>query len=427
MLLSGALHAVLLAAGWTAAAEPIVEFEIPDLIELGLMEVDPGASGAPPPAPPAASPAVPPEPELPVPSVEVEDDSAITVDAGVASPVVDAGPPVDTAEPKPTPEVALADAGAPAVAGDGVTPSGAGEGLGFGAGGFGSGTGGPLGAVIGLHADLDRIRSTSLILEASALLEVIPEWRQVLEGSGLDALADFSRVFVATPSLRRSQLVLSARIKGGEGALAGAVERLARERGQSADARVDGDLRLWPWHDRGPTDRVASLFSADQIVIAKPEDVGRVLSVAEALARRHAAQPGMERAAGPAALLAMYESEAVALSVEGVRQFVDAEAASYAPLGLRISLHHVDEFNARLRAFGYYTSARDAAAAFERVEALRAVFAGHPRAAYLGLRSAIEEATFSLDDDTITIESRLTMHQTRYLLGFVSRALAPRE
>jgi hypothetical protein len=55
------------------------------------------------------------------------------------------------------------------------------------------------------------------------------------------------------------------------------------------------------------------------------------------------------------------------------------------------------------------------------------MLAEHPRAAYLGLRSAIEEASFSLDGHTITIESRLTMHQTRYLLGFVSRALAPRE
>jgi hypothetical protein len=425
--LSLALHAALLATGLLAVREPEVRFELPELIELGLMD-DPGASGSPPPA--AAAAPLPPAPSPPGPAVQAEarDEDAIAIDAGVAHAAPDAPPVADAGAPDEAALAALTDAAVSAEAsGQGASPSGAGEGLGFGAGGFGSGTGGPLGAVIGLHADLDRIRSTSLVLEASALLEIIPEWQHLLQGSGLDPLADFSRVFVATPSLRRSQLVVSARIKGGEPAFASAVARLAHERGQPAGERSDGGVRTWPWHDRGPTDRVAGLFSSDQLVIAKPEDVGRVLAVSAALARRHAAQPGMEQAAGAAALLSMYENEAVALSVEGVRQFVEGDAVAYAPLGLRISLHHVDEFNAGLRAFAYYASPEQAAAAFERVEALRVLFAEHPRAAYLGLRSAIQEATFSRDGDTIVIESRLTMHQTRYLLGFVSRALTQRD
>jgi hypothetical protein len=420
LLVSGFLHvAALLSGSWVAAA-PVVEFEVPDRVEIGFVDEDPGASGEPPPSaaelpPPAPAPEV--VAAMPAPS---EDDAVVLVDAGTAA--ADAGS--DAGE---LARAETADAGPSALSGDGGAPSASGEGLGFGAGGFGSGSGGPLGAIIALHADLDRIRNTSLILETGALLEIIPEWQQLLQGSGLDALSDFSRVFVATPSLRRSQLVVSARLKGGEGALVRAVERLSQERGRAPEVRVEGGVPVRPWHDRGPTERVAGVFSSDQVVIARPEDVGRVVSVAAALARRHANQPGMEHAAGPAALLSMYENEAVALSIEGVREYVSGELAIHAPLGLRLSLRHVDEFNAELRAFGYYASADAAAAAFERMEALRRALADHPRAAYLGLRSAIDEAEFERHDAVITIETRLTMHQTRYLLGFVSRALAPRE
>jgi hypothetical protein len=349
----------------------------------------------------------------------------IALDAGVAdmhdTPAADAGP-----ASAQTPAVS-ADAGATAaVSGDGASPEGVGEGLGFGSGGFGTGSGGPLGAIIALHADLDRIRSTSLILETSALLDIIPEWQQLLAGSGLDALSDFSRVFVATPSLRRSQLVVSGRLKGGEQALARAVGSLAAERGKSAGERDESGIREWPWYNRGPTERVVGLFGSDQIVIARPADVGRVLSVSAALAQRHAEQPGMEHASGPAALLALYEDEAVALSVEGVGQFVEGDVPNV-PRGLRISLRHVDEYNAELRARAFYKTAAEAEAAFATTESLRRELADSPRAGYLGLRSAIEEAKFDLSGSTVSVQTQLTMHQTRYLLSFVSKALAPRE
>lgn len=421
---SALLHTVVLISG-QLAPEQGIELQLPEHVELGLIEADPGASGAPPPA--AAPP--PREPmQAPKPPAHPEPDDAradVPLDAGVASasgdaPAADAGPP--SAQLPPVPE----DPGATGMPGvDGSSPDGAGEGLGFGAGGFGSGTGGPAGAVIALHADLDRIRATSLILETSALLEIIPEWQRLLEGSGLDALRDFSRVFVATPSLRRSQLVVSARIEGGETALTRAVSALAQDSGSAAEPRTEHGVKLWPWRSRGPTERAVGLFSADQIVIARPQDIARVRAVSAALALRHASQSGMEKASGPAALLSLYEGEAVALSVEGVRHFLDAEV-SHAPVGLRISLRHLDEYNAELRVFGYYASEQAASAAFARFETLRTELAGHPRAAYLGLRSAIDEATANHQGSTVTLRTKLTMHQTRYLLAFVSRALSPR-
>ena len=125
----------------------------------------------------------------------------------------------------------------------------------------------------------------------------------------------------------------------------------------------------------------------------------------------------------------MYDGEAAALSVEGVRAFrgpgVDY---AFAPLGVRMSLHPIDEFTARLRVHGYYESSQGRA---ERVaarrERTRASLVDHPRANYLGLRAAIDECKVERAGDTITLSTTLTMHQIRYLMAFVSRALRPRD
>jgi hypothetical protein len=177
--------------------------QLPDTIELGVTTsaLHPGAegeAGAPPPA--AAAPVEKPRAPEPVPRPvlrKAEDREAIAIDAGVP----------DTLAPEDDGKAGVLDGvadGAPAFqSGEGQSPLGGGMGLGFGAGGFGSGRGGPPGAIIGLHADLGRIASTSLILETEPLLGLIPGWQDVLAGSGLDPIADFARVFVATPSLRR--------------------------------------------------------------------------------------------------------------------------------------------------------------------------------------------------------------------------------
>lgn len=399
--------------------------QLPDTIELGLTTTtlragEPGKVGAPPPA--AQKPEEQARPPKPVPRPVLRkavDPDAIAIDAGVPDTLA----PED--DGKAGVEQGLAD-GAPAFeSGDGQSPLGGGMGLGFGAGGFGTGHGGPLGAVIGLHADLGRITSTSLVLETEPLLGLIPGWQDVLAGSGLDPLRDFSRVFIATPTLRRSDLVVTARFEGGAPVIERAVQSLAAERGRPASFADAHGLRTAPWHNRGPTQRVAALLGGDQVLIARPTDLPRIKGVAAALAERHGKQRGMERAQGPAALLAMQEDEAVALSVEGARSLL-RDGADFMPIGLRLALHHIDEHYARLRIFGYYESAAAASAAAVRVEALRPAAIEHRRVTYLGLKSAVEEATLAQEGRTLTLEARLTLHQTRYLMRMVSKLLQPR-
>ena len=423
-----ALHALLFFALRSALhATDAFELTLPTSIELGLAEPapgEPGKAGAPPPA--APKPEAPPKPNKPVHRPVLPRATAasvVIVDAGVSatdSVVVDAAVAAGSEQG--------AQDGAPAMEnGDGVSPLGGGMGLGFGAGGFGSGGGGPVGAVIGLHADLGRVGDTSLVLETDALLGLIPGWQDVLEGSGLDPVNDLQRVFVATPTLRRQDLVVSARVKGGARSIERAAASLAAGKGGASFAGADASgVRAAPWRSHDATERVVALLDHDQIVIARPSDVARVQVVAAALAKRHAHRPGMERTTGPAALLAMYEDEAVALSVEGTRTLAPA-FASFLPKGLRLALHHIDEQYAQLRMFGYYESPAAASAALERLTQLRPSMLDHPRVTYLGLRSAIEEATLSQDGPNLTIDARLTLHQTRYLMRMVARLLAPRQ
>jgi hypothetical protein len=208
--------------------------------------------------------------------------------------------------------------------------------------------------------------------------------------------------------------------------VAQAAQRLAQERGTSASFSTQGALRVAPWYSHGPTERQVALVAPDQLVIARPKDLPRVLAVSAALARRHQKQPEMEKAVGAAALLAMYEGEAAALSVEGAREFVVGDNG-YIPIGLRISLRFKDEFHAGLRVFGYYESEKSAADALDRIEGLRHDLAHHPQATFLGLTSAIDEAELERKGDTLVLEAELTLHQTRYLLGFVAHALEPRD
>jgi hypothetical protein len=106
-----------------------------------------------------------------------------------------------------------------------------------------------------------------------------------------------SRVFVARPNLTHADLVVSARFRGGQGFVQRAADRLAQERGTSAGFRQEGALKVAPWYSHGPTEREVALVAPDQLVIARPSDVPRVLSVSAALARRHQKQKDMEKKA----------------------------------------------------------------------------------------------------------------------------------
>lgn len=304
---------------------------------------------------------------------------------------------------------------------EGALGAGLGDGLGAGSGYA------PQGATIALNVDLARVRQTALVLETAALLDIIPEWQKLLAGSGVDPLQDLQRVFVASPTLERSSVVVSAQHNLSRARLDAAVAQLARERGKSAAFHVREGFEVADWHNRGPTARVIALTGDDQFTITRSGDLERVLQVASALGRARQEQ-GFHAAevAAHGGLLAMQEREAIALWVEGVRKYVRDDSEGV-PLSLRMSIYHVDQFNTELRIRAQYASSAAASAAHSVMDGLRSELSDLPKVIELGVKSAIDRAQLEQAGRALELRVRLTLHQTRYLMRFVRRALRPRE
>lgn len=417
LFVSIAVHlALVLGLGWLATPGTFDDLAPSVPIDLGLVDDEPGGGRGLSPSPaPAPPPPVPTRVARPLPPPP----------APAALSVADSGT-AENAAPDAGLDAAVRDGGMqPAGRGTAALAGGTGFGFGFGAGGLGLGTAAAPGAMIALHADLARIRASSLVLETDALLELLPGWRDLFAGSGLDPLEDFERVLVASPDLRSTHVVVSARVRGTEATVRRAVAQLGSRHATTPVWTKAHGVETAPWPLPGEVARVATLVGPGQLAIARPEDVPRLIAIGASLAARNAGLDGMERSTGASALLAMRENEAVALSVEGARGFVTRNV-SVVPESLRISVRSLDEFHAELAAFGSYENAGAAERALGFLDALRVALLDHPRVRYLGIRSALDEAALERQGSRIVLRVRLTLHQTRYLAAYVRRALAPR-
>ena len=401
------LHLAVLLHGFAMpdeleAARP---FDLPALVELGVAPSAPGGGDAtrePPPKPAVHKPR-----PARVRVKAVRDPNAYALAAQAK-----------TSDAKDKPDEPAA------ASGKGDDPDALGAGLGDG---MGDGSGyAPPGATIALNVDLGRVRKTALVLETKALLGIIPQWQPILAGSGIDAQTDLERVFVASPSLERASVVVAARHKLPRARVEAAVSALASEQGQPAGFREQLGFEVAPWRNRGPTERVIALTGDDQFTITRATDLSRVLQVADSLthARREQGFSAAELEAN-GGLLAMQEKEAVALWVEGVTKYTRGETEGV-PASLRLSIYHVDQFNTELRVRGQYTSAAAATAAMSVMDGLRTRLADDPKVMFWGLKSAIERAEIQQKGAALLLSVRLTLHQTRYLMRFVTRALKPR-
>lgn len=412
LLASAACHGALLlyVAGRKPELESSSPFDWPAELEFGLADSPPGGGDARA-APPTAEVRKAPAPRAPKPVKAARDPGAHVV-------------PVKPSRADQPAAQASASEGTAARSGDGKDPDALGAGLGTG---IGDGSGyAPKGATIALNVDLARVRKTALLLETEALLDIIPEWQALLAGSGLTPLQDFDRVFVASPTLERANLVVSARHSLARARIEAAVQQLASEAGNAAQFQERDGYPVAAWRNRGPTERVLAITGSDQFAITRASDLERVLDVARALARARAEQ-GFERAelAAQGGLLAMQTDEAVALWVEGVAKYVRGDAQGV-PRSLRMSLYNVDQFNTELRVRGQYADQTAAAEALTAMDGLRKQLSDEPKVVFLGLKSALDKAVITQEGAALLLNVRLTLHQTRYLMRFVTRALRPR-
>jgi len=406
------LHALLFARSCEVRREPVAQspFQLPAQVEFGLADTPKGGGNLtrePPPAPA-------PPPKAPVRRTRSRAVTAPDPNAYSLSRPAEAAAKVAADKPdKPA-----------ALSGEGDSADGGGTGLGSG---MGPGSGfAPAGATIALNVDLQRIRKTALLLETEALLDIVPEWQALLAGSGIEPMRDLQRVFVASPTLERSSVVVAADHRLSPERVSAAVAQLASEQGKPATFREQAGYHVAAWRNRGPTERSIALTGAHQFTITRTSDLERVLQVADSLTEIRRGQ-GVSNSELDlhGGLLAMEEREAVALWVEGVPKYLRIESPAV-PQSIRLAVFPLDQFSNELRIRAQYASKERASEAQAVLEGLRPALSEHPRVVFQGLKSAVDAAQIEQLGAALQLRVKLTLHQTRYLMGYVTRALKPR-
>jgi hypothetical protein len=387
-----AVHAALLALSSVSLTPPDTgfEFQVPDRIELGFVEAT--EVEAPGPALPTAEP----EP--------VAADWTPTGGGTVIAPRdPDAGP-----RRRPRPDSGL-DAG-PAEPGLGTGPPVAFL---------------PPGAQVALRIDMDRIRSSQFGDDVRRLLRVIPEWRALLGDSGIDPVRDLSRLLVASPNLRQANLVVAGRLAAEAPDPRAVAERIASSRGVPVEWHEQSGVPATAWLSADGTVRELALIGERHFVIARPDDLPRVLAIAAA---RSAPRAQGRRPAPPPedpaeALLSMGDGEGLLLEIENVAAFL-RRSPCIVPQRLRAGLVEVPG-GVALRGEARFATAAEAE------EAQRCLLSRAQQAAQFlivqlyGVDGPLRRLDLVAEDATLRIETEFRDAELRTILGLLRGLLEP--
>lgn len=199
----------------------------------------------------------------------------------------------------------------------------------------------PAGAQLALRLDMGRLRQSVVANEVRALIAAVPDWQELLGGSGIDPLTDLERVLIATPNRLRSRILVAGRHVHDEAFTRAAVERMATAHGERANWVTREGVRVAPWANEGNTPRVLAMLSDRHFTISREEDLAVALAMTQARAARGAEGEGLEEAEGPDVLLSMGPNEGLSLEVEGVHAFLSAGNPDVIPLRARLAIREV--------------------------------------------------------------------------------------
>lgn len=383
-----AIHAAI---AWlaTVALEPPdtgFELQVPEEIELGLIEASEVEEPAPVPEPAEAAEA----------SSEPSEQGS-----GQARARPDAGPPADAQRRR---RDAQPDAG-PMIAGLGTGPP-----LAFL----------PAGAQLALRIDMDRIRSSPLGQDVRELLAVMPDWQGLLAGSELDPVRDVSRLLIATPNLDRSRMVYAGRLSAEAGAPRAIVEAFARARGAEAHWSERGGIPRTEWPGPDGIARDVALIGDRHFVIARGEDLPRVLAIAAARRGRRAPASGAPAPTSAAdALLSMEEAEGLSIEIENVAAFVRRSPPGLAlPERMRLAMIERED-GVEVRALASFARAEDAEPARAWLEHQIEILSGNLVVALYGLAGPIERIDLGTEAHTLRAETRLRYSELRTIFGLL--------
>jgi len=284
----------------------------------------------------------------------------------------------------------------------------------------------PAGAQVALRADLDLARVSPVRTEIEQLLAALPDWQILLGSSGaIEPVRDFSRVLIATPNFNRSRLVVAGRLAEGESTPRDLADRLASARGASLEWTEDDGVPRAPW-TVDATPRTLAIVGPRHFVVARDEDLPRVLQIAAARVEVDPDHPELAEVAADA-LLSMRPNEALSLEIEGAHHFVRAGSTNCpVPESLRAALTVLSEdrgVGLDIEAtFADDATAAEAASCFSD---LRDFYASNPFVQGLGFSGILERTEIGTEGRVGTAHGALTYPQLRTILGLV-RSLLPR-
>jgi hypothetical protein len=442
LILSLGLHAGVALTVRSMATVPQLDFQfaMPDQVEFGMTEamdvalVD-SAPPSPVPEPEVATPLTgdregegpgPAAPDAGVP--DQEHTEAIGLDAGVPEPA--AG--LDGGVPEP-----LADGGAPPHSDAGVD-GGVDGGVGDSVDGGAAVDAGPArpriplanatirgparipaGAQLALRLDMARLRQSAVASDIRALIAAVPDWQELLGGSGIDPLDDLERVLIATPNRYRSRIMVAGRHIHDEAFTRAVVDRMATARSTQVTWSTREGVPVAPWANEGATPRELAVLGPQHFTISRPEDLAVVLAMTQARAEREA--EGLEEASGPDVLLSMGPGEGLSLEVEGVHAFLAGGDPAVIPLRARLAIREVGPRMVGIDGLAVFPSAQLAADAVTYWSAQReAALSNMMVRMMLGnLAGVLQSFTFEPDGERVEIRGRASVDDLRRALAIV--------
>ncbi|MGB5268322.1 MAG: hypothetical protein WBN30_17140 [Polyangiales bacterium] len=280
----------------------------------------------------------------------------------------------------------------------------------------------PPGAQLALRVDLRRVRQSPLGPDVTSFLRGVPDWQLLLDGSGIDPVADLDRLLVATPNLQRSKLVLAGRHRRDEGFARKSVMRLARSRGKPLRWRRRFGVPTAAWYNLDRTPRTIALLSSKHFSISRRQDLERVLAMAKARELRDSKKEGLVEVSGPDALLSMGPDEAISLEVEGVHRFVIG-SIRHLPIRLRLAVRETGTDEATVSVLATYDSdelAQDASVYWKKVADF---YSQQLIMSLAGFGKTLRRMDFAPDENRIRVSFKLDADQIRFILSYAEGRL----
>jgi len=269
---------------------------------------------------------------------------------------------------------------------------------------------------------MKRVRESPLAPDVTAFLRGVPDWQLLLDGSGIDPVADLDRLLVATPNLQRAKLVLAGRHRRDAGFARTSVKLLARSRGRTVRWQRRHGVATARWHNRDQTPRTVALLSPHHFSITRPQDLARLLAMTKARELRDPKKEGLVAARGPDALLSMGPEEAISLEVEGVHRFVIG-SVKHVPVRLRLAVRETGPDEATVSALATYTSETDARNASVYWKKVATFYSQQLIMTLAGFGSTLRRVEFETEEERVQVSFKLNADQIRFILSYAEGRL----